>query len=414
MIGLTFESVVDPKAYSRPEEIYALYARMRDEAPVVYLEPEGYRPFWAVTRYDDVKFVEHNWTRFAAGPRPTLMSIEEEQQSLEDFGSEHPSPTVLTMDGAEHRKYRGITRDFFTPRNIAALEPMVKEIAKKSVDEMRSLNGACDFAADIAFHYPLKVICGMIGVLPEDEGRVLLWAQRLFGTQDEEYCVDESGQPISMADTLKQQGAYFLALAEERRKNPKNDIATVLANAKIDGEPMDDGRLAAYFSILATAGHETTSGVTAGGVKALADHPDQFAKLKAHPELLDSMVDEIIRLVAPVKHFVRTAIETVDVGGQTIRAGESVALFYASASRDERAFESPSAFDIERSPNKHLAFGFGPHLCLGQHLAKLELRAFFAELTPRLERIELAGEPRMMQSILTSGLKSLPIRYAMS
>ena len=217
-----------------------------------------------------------------------------------------------------------------------------------------------------------------------------------------------------MADTLKQQGAYFLALAEERRKNPKNDIATVLANAKIDGEPMDDGRLAAYFSILATAGHETTSGVTAGGVKALADHPDQFAKLKAHPELLDSMVDEIIRLVAPVKHFVRTAIETVDVGGQTIRAGESVALFYASACRDERAFENPSDFDIERSPNKHLAFGFGPHLCLGQHLAKLELRAFFGELIPRLERIELAGAPRMMQSILTSGLKSLPIRYAMS
>lgn len=414
MLELAFESVADPQAYSHPEDINALYARMREEAPVVYLEPQGYRPFWAVTRYDDVKFVEQNWARFAAGPRPTLMSTEAERQSLEDFGNEHPVPTILTMDGAEHKKYRRISQDFFMPRNMAALEPMVKETAKEFVDQMQSLNGQCDFATDIAFHYPLKVICRLVGILPEDEGRILLWAQRLFGSQDEEFGVDESGQRVSMSDTLREQGAYFLNLAEDRRKRPKNDIATVMVNARIDGKPMDDEHLAAYFSVLATAGHETTSGVTSGGVKALADHPDQLARLKAHPELLNSAVDEIIRWVAPVKHFVRTAIGSVEVGGQTIRDGESVALFYASACRDEQAFENASAFDIERSPNKHLAFGFGPHVCLGQHLAKLELRAFFGELIPRLERMELAGEPRMMQSILTSGLKSLPIRYTMA
>ncbi len=411
--ALTYESVVDAKAYGRPDDIDALYARMRKDDPVVYLQPRGYRPFWAVTRHEDIRFVEQNWKRFAAAPRPTLMSIEEEQQSLADFGSEHPVPTVLTMDGELHRKYRRITNDFFMPRNVNALAPMIEAVARSSVNTMQTLDGECDFATDIAFHFPLKVLCAMVGIPAEDEPKILVWAQRLFGLQDADFGVDEFGRPVSLSKTLSEQGAYFVQIARERRKHPQNDIATVLANAEIDGEPMDERYMSAYFSVLATAGHETTSAVIAGGLRALAEHRDQLARLKEKPGLLDSAVDEMIRWTAPVKHFVRTAIGAMEIGGQTIGDGENAALFYASACRDEEAIENASMFDIERDPSKHLAFGFGPHVCLGQHLAKLEVRAFFGELLPRLEHVESAGEPRMMESILTSGLKSLPIRFTM-
>jgi len=206
--------------------------------------------------------------------------------------------------------------------------------------------------------------------------------------------------------------AYFKDVVEDRRKNPTDDLATVLANATVDGEYLQELDLISYFIITATAGHDTTSHTTSGGMKALLDFPEQFNKLQANPELAESAAREMIRWVSPVRHMMRTCTEDVEFHGQTIRKGESLILWYPAANRDERAIENPNVFNIERDNKGQLAFGFGGHMCLGQHLAVLEVEIFFRELMSRIDWIELAGEPTWVEAVFVGGLKSLPVKYA--
>jgi cytochrome P450 len=216
------------------------------------------------------------------------------------------------------------------------------------------------------------------------------------------------------ANTVTDFFNYFNALTEDRRKNPKDDVASVIANATIDGKPIGHLEAMSYYIIVATAGHDTTSSTAAGGLLALMQNPDEFAKLKSDPEkYLNGAIDEMIRWTTPVKHFFRTAAEDYELRGQKIKAGDNLLMCYWSANRDEEAFEDPFSFRIERSPNKHLAFGYGAHLCLGQHLAKMEIRALYKELLARLDHIELAGDPAFVEASFVSGLKRLPVRYRM-
>jgi cytochrome P450 len=250
----------------------------------------------------------------------------------------------------------------------------------------------------------------IIGVAPEEEAMMLKLTQELFGGQDPTQSRgSEVGDGLAV---LMDFFSYFTAVVEDRKENPCGDLASILANALVDGEPMEQLDQISYFIITATAGHDTTSATISGGMKALLEHPDQLAKLRKHPELAKQAAREMIRWVSPVRHMMRTSTEDTVLRGKTIKAGDSLCLWYPSANRDGDAIEDPDTFDIERDNQNQLAFGFGGHMCLGQHLAILEVESFFKELLPRLSHIEFAADPEWVQAIFVGGLKSMPVRYA--
>ena len=277
---------------------------------------------------------------------------------------------------------------------------------------MADLGGECDFVTDVAVHYPLYVILSILGLPEEDFPRLLKLTQELFGAADPEMA--RGTTPEELMQTLQDFFQYFVALTEDRRAHPTDDLASVIANAEVNGAPIGIFEAVSYYVIVATAGHDTTSSSIAGGLHALLQHSDQLDRLMGDPGLVTTAVDEMIRWVTPVKQFMRTATDDYVLRGVPIAAGESVLLSYPSANRDEEVFEHPGRFDVGRNPNKHVAFGFGAHYCLGAQLARMEGRAIYNELIPRLKSIELAGEPSYMQTLFVGGPKHLPIRYELA
>jgi len=238
---------------------------------------------------------------------------------------------------------------------------------------------------------------------------MLVLTQELFGASDDE--MRRGATPEDLMAVINEFFVYFSALTDARRANPTDDLASVVANAKIDGEELSVIQTISYYVITATAGHDTTASAIAGGMQALIEHPEQLERLRADPSLVATAADEMIRWVSPVKHFMRTATEDYELRGRTIKAGQSVLLSYPSGNRDDDVFPDPYAFDVGRSPNRHLAFGFGVHYCLGAMLARMELKAFFGELIPRLRSAEITGPAPLMKTLFVGGLKRLPIRY---
>lgn len=402
--------LLDPAIMGDEVTMHALLRDLREHDPVARVEHPDFEPFWAVTRHEDIKYISQHNAAFINNPRTVLIQREFEQALLAKFGTRNGLETLIHMDNPKHRKLRNVTRDWFKPGPIARLSGDIKAIAKQYVDKMESLGGECDFVKDIALLYPLRVIMSIIGVAPEEEAMMLKLTQELFGGQDP---TQSRGDNVDDGlGVLMDFFAYFTAVVEDRKKNPTDDLASVLANALVDGEPMEQLDQISYFIITATAGHDTTSATISGGMKALIEHPDQLAKLQARPELMNSAAKEMIRWVSPVRHMMRTTTEDVVLRGQSLKAGESLCLWYPSANRDEDAIENPDTFDIERDNRNQLAFGFGGHMCLGQHLAVLEVELFFKELLSRLKHIEMAGKPDWVQAIFVGGLKSMPVRYS--
>ena len=333
--------------------------------------------------------------------------IERSQKLLVNMPPSARMRNVTAMDGSDHRVYRAITQSHFLSKALNTIHDDIEVIAKEFVGRMVERGGACDFAADVALGYPLRVIMSILGVPPEDEATMLRWTQQLLTSQDPEFN-DPDASPIK---AMGEMFAHFQPIVADRRANPRGDIASVVANAQVDGEYLADRDVFGYFLIIATAGHDTTSYTLTGGLKALIDNPDQMARLRAEPDLIPGAIDEMIRWTSPVKHFIRTATEDVEIEGKQVRKGDIVMLSYPSANRDEDVFDDPFAFRIDRRPNRHLAFGTGPHLCLGQHLARMELSSFLRELLSRIDDVALAGTPRLVQSTFVGGVKSLPVRY---
>ncbi|MGH6999835.1 MAG: cytochrome P450, partial [Phenylobacterium sp.] len=258
-------------------------------------------------------------------------------------------------------------------------------------------------------------IMEILGVPEEDEGRMLTLTQELFGATDPELA-REGAPDISKMLTegvVADFYAYFAKMSADRRANPKDDVASVIANSQIDGQPISELEAMSYYMIVATAGHDTTSSSTAGALWGLAANPGEFAKVKADPSLIPGLVDESIRWITPVKTFMRSATEATEFAGRQLAKDDWMMLCYASGNRDEEVFEDPAAFKIDRKPNKHLAFGYGAHLCLGQHLAKMEMRILWEELLPRIKTLELNGSPKQSQATFVSGPKTLPVRFSM-
>ncbi|MFT7265552.1 MAG: cytochrome P450, partial [Halioglobus sp.] len=290
--------------------MHALFRDLRDNDPVSWVEHPNFEPFWAFTKHEDIKYISQNNASFLNNPRTVLVQKEFEQALLKQFGTRNGLETLIHMDSPKHKKLRNVTRDWFKPGPVSKLTPQVQSIAKSYVDSMESMGGQCDFVKDIALLYPLRVIMSIIGVAPEEEGMMLKLTQELFGGQDPNQSRGDSVD--DGLSVLMDFFTYFTALVEDRKKNPTDDLASLLANALVDGEPMEAMDQISYFIITATAGHDTTSATISGGMKALLEHPDQLEKLRDNPELGQQAAREMIRWVSPVRHMMRTTTEDVE------------------------------------------------------------------------------------------------------
>ena len=398
---------VDPQAYADLDVWHESAAQLRRENPVLRVNAEGYDPFWAITRHADVTEIERRNDIFWN----TMNSTLRERGAAEAARAQGAAiKTLIHMDGAEHRAYRRITNDWFKPANLRqTLEVEIKRLARLFVDRMLEFDGECDFAADIALYYPLRVIMSVLGVSESDEPLMLALTQKLFSGEDPDFGGDREKAVISALRDMMQ---YFNHMTVDRRARPQNDIASTIANATLDGEPLGDFQTLGYYIIIATAGHDTTSSSLAGGLAALLQHPDQFRVLRDDPSLLDTAIDEMIRWVSPVRHFLRTAQQDYLLNGMPIQTGDVLLLSYLSANRDEAVFPESDRFDIRRkNAADHLAFGLGVHFCLGVHLARMEMKVFFQELLARLDSIALNGEPEYTATTFVGGPKHVPIRY---
>lgn len=415
--------LVDPQSVA-DESVHDAYAELRARPGLHWAQPAGFRPFWTVTRHADITAASKANDRFVNRHRTYLAPIEAEEWTRSVSGDSHLFRTLVDLDDPQHMALRRLTHNWFLPPNLRKLEGEIAAIAKRHVDHMASLGGACDFVNEVALWYPLRVIMRILGLPDSDETMMLRMSQEIFGPQDPDVMArskqltshtgraPSSGNPqVDLFALVQEFFAYFNAVTADRRANPRDDLATVIATGVVDGQPIGEREAISYYAIIATAGHDTTSSTAAGGLLQLIRNPAELAKLKADPSLIPLAVEEMIRWATPVKHFMRTASEDCELGGQSIKAGDGLCLFYWSGNRDERVFDTPFAFRADRSPNPHTAFGNGVHLCLGLHLARMELRALFAELLPRLESIELAGEPRNSVANFVSGLKTLPVRF---
>lgn len=404
--------LADPAAYADDSRLHTALTRLRANNPVAWVDNPPYRPFWAITKHADIMAVERDNDLFISEPRPLLATAAADDLAKQQLEAGMGLRTLIHMDDPHHRKVRSIGADWFRPKAMRDLKVRVDELAKRYVDKMRDIGPECDFVTAIAVDFPLYVIMSLLGLPEEDFARMHMLTQEMFGGDDDEY-KREGGSLEDQLAVLMDFFAYFSALTASRRANPTEDLASAIANGTVDGQPLSDVDTASYYVIVASAGHDTTKDAISGGLHALIENPDQLSRLQAQPALMGTAVEEMIRWSTPVKEFMRTATADTVVRGTPIAKGESVYLAYVSGNRDEEVFEDPHRFDVGRDPNKHLAFGYGVHFCLGAALARMEMNSLFTELLSRLDSIELAGTPELSATTFVGGLKHLPIRYSL-
>lgn len=391
--------LLDPDVF-REGRHHEMFAVLRREDPVHWHpEPDG-PGFWCITRHADLVTVNRDYEVFSSA---------EQGVNIPDIapGDEMVREMMLIMDPPRHTRYRLLVNKGFTPRMVGLIEDHLRAKARAIVDNVCE-RGACDFVVDIASELPLQAIAELMGVPQEDRHRLFEWSNRLVGFDDPEFQGSREDGLHAAAEVY----AYANQLAAQRRNDPRDDIVSRLINAEIDGDRLSEAEFDMFFLLLAVAGNETTRNATAHGMKALIEHPDQYAALVADPDLVDSAVEEILRWATPVLHFRRTARRDYELGGRTIRAGDKVVMWHISANRDETVFDDPFRFDIRRSPNDHIAFGGGgPHFCLGANLARMELRLIFRELVTRLPDLTLDGDVEFLRSNFIGGIKRMPVRF---
>jgi cytochrome P450 len=397
--------MLDSDTYVDEAKVRAASSLLRETARVHYVEHPDFLPVWMVTRHRDVREIELHNKEFLQGPYPFLQNHEEMRAAA---AAPYPSPRMLIhMDGSEHKAYRNMTAGWFTPKNLSRLEGRLAELARRAVDGMAGLPDGCDFAQEVAASMPLQVILSILGLPESDYSFLRKLSQQQIAPHDAELAAGTDPTSVMMAFF-----DYFSKITADRRANPTDDLASVVANAKLPGgDDVGLGETIGYYVILAVAGHDTTSSSMASGLQALIEHPEQLARLQAEPELIPLAADEMIRWATPVKHFTRTAAQPYRLGDHDFAPGDVVFMSYASANFDPQVFHDPLTFDVGRTPNEHLAFGFGAHFCLGAQLARMEIRALLTELVPRIRSIELAGTPELVRGIGVGGMKHLPIRY---
>jgi cytochrome P450 len=403
--------LADPSAYADDERLHAALTHLRANNPVAWVDNRPYRPFWAITKHTDIMAVERANELFISEPRPLLATAAADDLAKQQLEAGMGLRTLIHMDDPHHRKVRTIGADWFRPKAMRDLKVRVDELAKRYVDKMADLGGECDFVTDIAIDFPLYVIMSLLGLPESDFGRMHMLTQEMFGGDDDEYKRDGGSLEDQLA-VLLDFFTYFAKLTASRREQPTDDLASAIANGRIDGEPLSDVDTASYYVIVASAGHDTTKDAISGGLLALIENPGELDRLRSDPSLMGTAVEEMIRWSTPVKEFMRTATADTTIRGVDIAKGDSVYLAYVSGNRDEEVFTDPFRFDVGRDPNKHVAFGYGIHFCLGAALARMEMSSLFTELLSRLDTVELAGKPELSATTFVGGLKHLPIRYS--
>ena len=407
---LPVEAITDPRTFTDPAALHGLLARIRKTDPLPYIEADDYAPFWLVSRHADILEVERNAAQFINAPRQALLPLSYEKQARALANGQETASymrNLIMMDGNEHKAYRTITQSYFTPKGLEGVIGDIENLAKEFINRMDEADGEIDFV-DVAMAFPLRVVMTMLGVPQEDEPMMLRLTQQTLSSQDPEFQA-EGGARKAMLVMYD----YFKKIIDDLRETPNDTLASEISNARINGELLADRDVFGYFNITATAGHDTTSYALTSGMLAFLQYPDELAKLRADPALMPLAVEEILRWTTPVKHFCRTAVSDCTVAGKQIKAGDHLLLSFPSGSFDEEIYEEPYTFRIDRKPNRHLAFGTGPHVCLGQFLARFELQSFFREFLDRVEHVEQAGTPRFVEGSFVGGVKHLPIKYRM-
>ncbi|MGH7287369.1 MAG: cytochrome P450 [Myxococcota bacterium] len=405
--GITTADLMDPDRYVARGYPHEAWRVLRREAPVRWFSFEGTRPgFWAVTKHADIVALSREPERFRIGPR-TAVFADSPPSSERSLVTRH----LLTMDPPDHGAYRKLASGWFTPRATEKRRRAIERLARELLGRLAP-EGEIDFVADFAAPLTLSVLADMLGVPRDDWLRLFHWTNQLVGANDPEFCDPAGGLTDEKAS--RELFAYFGELAALRHREPGEDLVSVLTAARLGEAPLPPLELLSYFQLLVVAGNETTRNAASGGLLALIEHPAEFSKLRGRPELVPSAVEEVVRWTTPVIQFCRTPSADFELRGQKIRAGESLCLFYASANRDEEAFERPDVFRIDRRPNPHLGFGIGEHFCLGASLARLELRVIFAEIAARFAHVELATAPERMRSSFIGGVKRMRIRYRLA
>jgi cholest-4-en-3-one 26-monooxygenase len=403
-VDLSQINLLDPDRFveSVPHEWFTY---LRHHAPVYrHPEPAGGPGFWVITRYDDVVAINRDGQTFSSEQSRGGVVALDDVSASRSLSSE--GRMMLSMDAPDHTRYRSLVNRGFTPRMINMLHAPIRAMVTSILD--RALEkGDCDFVTDVASELPLQVIAQMLGVPFEDRHKLFQWSNRMIGSEDPEYGVS----PEEARGAAIEMYMYSNELAKQRRGEPRDDIVTALLNADVNGDQLSEMDFDLFFLLLAVAGNETTRNALSHGMHTLIDHPDQYRMLSENPALVPSATEEILRWASPVMYFRRNVMRDTEVGGQQIKAGDKVGIWYISANRDESVFESPFTFDIKRTPNEHVAFGGGgPHFCLGANLARMEMNIMFDELVRRVDSVELIGDVKRLRSTFINGIKHLPVR----
>jgi len=380
-----------------PHEWFTL---LRREAPVYWQAERDGPGFWNVTKYADVVTVSRQPNLFSSWLGATnsfdLTPADLEQSRL----------LMLNMDPPKHGKFRRLVSRGFTPKRVSVLAEQIRALAKQIVDDVAE-RGECDFVDDVAARLPMETICEMIGVPESDRRYIYDLSNKLIGFDDPDFAANRADGPKAAAEMY----LYAENLAQERRRCPVDDLATVLLHGEVDGERLAPAEFDSFFLLLALAGNETTRTVTAQGMRLLIEHADQRRRVLDDRRLLPTAVEEMLRYSPAVIHFRRTASADTELRGKKIRKGDKVLMWYPSANRDEEVFEDAQRFDVGRNPNEHVAFGIGEHYCLGANLARLQLNTIFSELLTRLPDIEFAGPVKRLRSNFIDGIKEMPVRF---
>jgi cytochrome P450 len=376
---------------------YEVFRELREEEPVAFLpEPDG-PGFWGVFRYDDVVEVSRHPQQFASAPAVFIQDPPDASVTQE---------LLINQDPPRHTKLRKLVNRGFTPRQISALEPHLRDIVVGLLDRASEM-GSFDLVHDLAVEVPLQVIAELVGVPHEDRHKVFAWTERMMSNDDDDQDAMHADAQVAIAEMF----GYADQLIESRIGGDGSDLLSVLLRADVDGDALSQFEVDVFFMLLMNAGSETTRNLITGGTLALFEHPDQRALLAERPDLLPGAIEEMLRWVTPVMHFRRTAQEDLEIAGQPIAAGDKVVMWYTSANRDEAQFPEADTFDVTRTPNEHVAFGAGgPHFCLGASLARLETRILFEEMLARMPTLAQAGDPVRLKSNFINGIKSLPVQ----
>jgi cytochrome P450 len=369
---------------------------LRANDPVHRHVETDFPPFWALTRYDDIRNAYRDAATFSSAQGILLRPA---HHGADPGGGR----TLALTDPPRHRQLRTLVEEWFAVRAVRALEPEVQQVAARVVD--RALEEqTCDFVTDIAARVPLFVICGMMGVPESDWEEMFSLSSRAFG----------AGDALTRRFAHLELMGYFERLQEHKRRDPGDDLVSVLVSARIDGRPLPTEDILLNCDNLLVGGAENTRIAASGGMLALLEHPDQWRALAENQTLLPSAVEEVLRWTSTATHIMRTATRTVDIRGRRIEAGDRVTFWLPSANRDQDVFDEPDMFDITRQPNRHLALGHGPHFCVGSVLARTELRVLYSELLTRTETVEPAAEPVRLSSIVVNGPERLLVRLVPS